>query len=68
MKGTLISILVGALAGVLLTVGSNVRASHAAASVKQSSSDIIAPAPVAPDTVSDSAVPPAPSDQASLEK
>ncbi len=32
MKGTLISIFVGALAGVLLTVGSSLHASHAAAS------------------------------------
>ena len=32
MKGTLISILVGALGGLLLTVGSNVQASHVAAS------------------------------------
>jgi hypothetical protein len=32
MKGTLISILVGAVAGVLLTVGSSVHASRAAAS------------------------------------
>jgi hypothetical protein len=32
MKGTLIAILVGALGGVLLTVGSNVHAPHVAAS------------------------------------
>ena len=32
MRGTLISIVVGALAGLLLTVGSNVHASRAAAS------------------------------------
>lgn len=32
MKGALISILVGALGGVLLTVGSNAHASHVAAS------------------------------------
>jgi len=60
MKGTLISILVGAFAGVLLTVASSVHASHAAASrAKQVGVDPIAPSQAEPDTVSGSAVAPA---------
>jgi hypothetical protein len=43
MKGTLISILVGALGGVLLTVGSSLHASHAAAGAKHASTESIAP-------------------------
>ena len=61
MKGTLISILVGALAGALLTVASSVHASHIAARrTKHVSADLIAPAEAEPDTASGSAVPPAP--------
>ena len=65
MKGTLISIFVGALAGVLLTVASSVHASHATATrAKQVSAELIAPAPTESDTVSGSAVAPAhPSEQ-----
>ena len=70
MKGTLISILVGALAGVLLTIGSNVHAAHvAAARAKHASSDVVAPAQVAADAAHDAAVPPAPpSEQTPLQK
>jgi hypothetical protein len=55
MKGTLISILVGALAGVLLTVGSSMHASRAAASRARQ----VAPAQTAPYIASDPAAPPA---------
>jgi hypothetical protein len=45
MKGTLISIFVGALSGVLLTVGANVHAARVAASrAKHDGIDLIAPA------------------------
>ena len=62
MKGTLISILVGALAGVLLTVASSVHASHAAATrAKHVGADLIAPAAQAEsNNVSGSAAPAAP--------
>jgi hypothetical protein len=70
MKGTLISILVGAVVGALLTLGSGVHASHAAASrTKHAGTDIVAPAPVAPDAVSHPSFPPAtPSEQSPLQK
>lgn len=59
MKSTFISILVGALAGMLLTVGSSLHASHAAASqAKHESGDVVAPAQSDRDIASDSAVPP----------
>jgi hypothetical protein len=69
MKGTLISIFVGAVAGVLLTVGSNVHASHVAANHAKQAGEVAAPEQVAPEAVSDPAVPAAPSsDQAPLLK
>jgi hypothetical protein len=70
MKGTLISIFVGALAGVLLTVASGVHASHAAASsAKHVSIDLITPAQVESGTASGSAVAPAPpSEQSPLQR
>lgn len=70
MKGTLIAILVGALAGVLLTLGSNVHASRAAASrAAPVSGGIITPAQTAADPVphpADRAAPP--DDQAPFAK
>ena len=58
MKGTLISILVGALAGVLLTVGSSMHASRAAASrVEPSNSGLAAPAQSATDAQSRAVTP-----------
>jgi hypothetical protein len=60
MKGTFISILVGALGGVLLTVGSSVHASHAAASAKHASMDPIAPLEVESRAAAGSAAPPTP--------
>jgi hypothetical protein len=69
MKGTLISILVGALAGVLLTVGSSVHAAHVAASHAKHSADLVVPAEVAPNPASDPAVPATPpSDKAQVRK
>lgn len=68
MKGTLISILVGALAGVLLTVGSSVHASHAAATrAKHAGIGVIAPGRVEPDTASGLAVWP-PSERSPLQQ
>ncbi len=63
MRGTLISILVGALAGVLLTLGSNVHASRAAASRATPVSGVITPAQTAADPVLKPAVPPAALDE-----
>jgi hypothetical protein len=60
MKGTLISIVVGALGGVLLTLGSNVHASRAAASRATPVSGVISPAPTAADLGPNPADPPAP--------
>jgi hypothetical protein len=66
MKGTLISIFVGALAGVLLTVGSSVHASHVNANrAEHARIETIAPAQVAPDAAAETAVPP-PTDQPPL--
>jgi hypothetical protein len=60
MKGTLISILVGALAGVLITVGSSMHASHAAPSrAEPSHSGLVSSAHKAADPTSDAAVTPA---------
>jgi len=68
MKGTLISILVGALAGVLLTVASSVHASHVAAT-RAKHVDLIAPVQVERDTRSGSAAAPAqPSEQSPLQR
>ena len=63
MKGTLISILIGALAGVLLTVGSNVHASRAAHRAPPTSGGIVTPAQVAADPVLHPAEPTAASDE-----
>ena len=71
MKGTLISILVGALAGVLLTVGSSVHASRAAASRSEPARRGLVPSSVqsAADPASRAAVTaPTPSEQAALTK
>ena len=64
MKGTLISILVGALAGVLLTLGSSVHASHAAANrAAPTHSRVVTPAQAAVDPVTHPAEPAAASDE-----
>ena len=67
MKGTLISILVGALAGVLLTVGSSMHASRAAASrAEPARRGIVSPAQSPADPASRDAVTRV--EQAALEK
>jgi hypothetical protein len=59
MKGTLISIFVGALAGALLALASSVHASHAASRAKAAASGLSSPGQVAEEPDSSSAVPPA---------
>jgi hypothetical protein len=70
MKGTLISIVIGALAGVLLTLGTNVHASHATAHpVAPTDSGIVTPAHVVASPVPHAAeLPAAPDEQAPLAK
>ena len=68
MKGTIISIIIGALLGVALTLGSSVHASRAAASrATPVSGVIVAPAQLEPAPVAHPADPPeTPTDQAPL--
>jgi hypothetical protein len=63
MKGTLISILIGALAGVLLTVASNVHASRAAHRATPISAGTVTPPQAVADPVLHSAEPTAASDE-----
>jgi len=63
MKGTLISILIGALAGVLLTLGSNVHASHAAEKARPTDAGVVTPARGAVDPVLHPTEPTAASDE-----
>jgi hypothetical protein len=58
MKGTIISIIVGALLGIALTLGSTVRASHAAAASRHSEPiDAVSSAPRADPLADDSSTP-----------
>jgi hypothetical protein len=69
MKGTLISILVGALAGVLLMVASSVHASRAAANHAAPGTGIVTPAQTAAvPTPHPSESPVSPAEQAPLAK
>ncbi len=70
MRSTLISILVGALVGALLTLGSSVHASRAAASrATPASGGIVVPAQLAPEAMARPAEPLAtPIEQAPLTK